>query len=148
VATTTASTAAPSESDESQGGGRKKKLVVVALALLLVGGAAYWFVLRPAPEPPAPEPGEVLALEPAQVNLEGGHYLRIGIALQMTTDVAEELDGSKALDALIDVYTGENVDDVAKSEYREKLREELAERVVELYEDEVMDVYITEFVTQ
>ena len=74
--------------------------------------------------------------------------MRIGIALQMTTDVAEELDGSRALDALIDVYTGENVDDVAKSEYREKLREELAERVVELYEDEVMDVYITEFVTQ
>ena len=45
-----------------------------------------------------PKPGEVVTLEPIQINLAAGHYLRIGIALQLTAK-AHEADGSKALDA-------------------------------------------------
>ena len=57
--------------------------------------------------PPAeqPEPGEVVTLEPIQINLAGGHYLRIGLALQLTAD-AHEADGSKALDATIELFSG------------------------------------------
>ena len=62
--------------------------------------------------------------------------------------MTEEVDGSKALDALINVYTGEKVEGLAEPSRREELREVLVDRVVELYEDEVLDVYITEFVTQ
>lgn len=144
---TTTTTQPPEDGGGKQAGGRKK-VVLVVLALLAIGAGIYWFLLRPAPEPPEPEPGEVLALEAIQVNLEAGHYLRIGIALQMSAEVAEEVDGSKALDALIDVYTGDKVERLAEAEHREQLREVLVERVVELYEDEVLDVYVTEFVTQ
>lgn len=143
----TTTTEPPEGAGPKRAGGRKKVIVLV-LALLAVAGGVYWFLLRPAPEPKEPEPGEVLALEAIQVNLQAGHYLRIGIALQMSAEVVEELDGSKALDALIDVYTGDDVERLAEPKHREELREVLVERVVELYEDEVLDVYVTEFVTQ
>ena len=143
----TMTTSPPEGGATKQGGGRKKILILI-LVVLAVAGGAYWFMLRPAPEPPEPEPGEVLALEAIQVNLEAGHYLRVGIALQMSAEVVEELDGSKALDALIDVYTGERLEPLTEPDRREELRELLVEKVVELYEDEVLDVYVTEFVTQ
>ena len=147
---TTSATTTPSPMQEKvtkPAGGRKKVLVPI-LAVLAIAGGGYWFLLRPAPEPSEPEPGEVLALEAIQVNLKAGHYLRVGIALQMSAEVVEELDGSKALDALIDVYTGEKVAGLAEPERREELRGVLVDRVVKLYVNEVLDVYVTEFVTQ
>jgi flagellar FliL protein len=126
-------------------GGRKKKLVILVL-VLAIAGAAYWFLLRPKPEP-APEPGEVVAMEPIQVNLAGGHYLKIGIALQLTT-TAHEADGSKALDATIELFSGRSMDELTRSESREKIKHELDEELEHLYHGDVMDVYFTDFVTQ
>ncbi len=96
----------------------------------------------------APEPGEVVALEPIQVNLADGHYLRVAIALQATLDVEEEIDGSRALDAAIEVFSGLPVDEVANTKSRNTLKSELKERILELYEGQLMDIYFTEFVTQ
>ena len=78
---------------------------MVSVVLLLAGAAAYWFLLRPDGEAPPPEPGEVVTLEPIQVSLAGGHYLKVGIALQLTADAAEA-EGSKALDATIPQFSG------------------------------------------
>lgn len=138
---------APQVATEGRKGAPRKKLIVAVLLIAVVGGAAYWFVLRPTPEV-APEPGEVVALEPIQVNLADGHYLRVAIALQATLDVEEEVDGSRALDAAIEVFSGLPVDEVANTKSREALRSELEERILELYEGELMDIYFTEFVTQ
>ncbi|WP_459975524.1 flagellar basal body-associated FliL family protein [Nocardioides pyridinolyticus] len=132
---------------EGRKGASRKKLIVAVLLIAVVGGVAYWFLLRPTPEA-APEPGEVVALEPIQVNLADGHYLRVAIALQATLDVEEEVDGSRALDAAIEVFSGLPVDEVANTKSREALRSELEERILELYEGELMDIYFTEFVTQ
>ena len=132
------------EEPERKGG--KKKIVIALVALLAIGGAAYWFVLRPTPEP-KPEPGEVVSLEPIQINLEGGHYLKIGIALQLTT-TAHEADGSKALDATIELFSGESQEQLARKPYRDALKKKLEHRLEEAYEGEVMKVYFTDFVTQ
>lgn len=126
--------------------GGKKKLVIILVAVLAIGGAAYWFVLKPKPVE-APKPGEVVALEPIQVNLAGGHYLKIGIALQLTAK-AKEADGSKALDATIALFSGKSMDELTRTESREKLKKELEKEVEHLYEDEVMGVYFVDFVTQ
>lgn len=125
----------------------RKKLVLAAALALVVPAAAWWFLLKPTPEK-APLPGEVVALEPIQVNLSGGHYLRVGLALQLTTEVVEEVDGSKALDAAIALYSGRPVAEVSEAKKREELKQELTHEIVELYEGELMGIYITEFVTQ
>lgn len=134
------------EEPEKKGGG-KKKLILVLVAVLAIGGAAYWFVLKPKPEP-KPEPGEVVSLEPIQINLEGGHYLKIGIALQLTTTVAHEADGSKALDRTIDLFSGRSMDELTRHESRAKLKKELVKELEHDYHGDVMDVYFTDFVTQ
>ena len=127
-------------------GGRKKVVMIVVL-ILAIGAAAYWFLLRPTAEAKAPEPGEVVRLEPIQVNLSNGNYLKIGIALQLTAD-AEEADGSKALDATIDLFSGRSMDELGRPQVRAKLKKVLEKELEDEYHGEVMGVYFTDFVTQ
>ena len=130
---------------QAPAGRSKKKLIMALVAVLVVGGGGYWFV-RPKPAT-APKPGEVVKLEPIQINLAASHYLRIGIALQLVQG-AEKADGSKALDATIDEFSGlqmGEVNDPAKrAVYKKELEKELGTR----YDGDVMGVYFTEFVTQ
>lgn len=118
---------------------------MILVAVLAIGGGGYWF-LRPQPAAP-PQPGEVVALEPIQINLTAGHYLRVGVALQLVTG-AHEADGSKALDAAIEVFSGVPVTDVNDPTKRKMLREELEKELDHRYHGDVMGVYFTEFVTQ
>ena len=124
----------------------RKKLLLVVVAVLLVGAGAWWFLLRPSP-PEEPKPGAMLPLESTQINLADGHYLKIGIALQLV-EGATEVDGSKALDATIDLFSGQDVADISKEETRKALKRKLATELEERYDGDVMGVYFTEFVTQ
>lgn len=133
---------------EAEQSGSRRKAVVLVAVVALAAGAVWWFMLRPASAEPAPEPGDVVALEAIQVNLADDRYLRIGIALQATTEVEEELEGSKALDATIELFTGQRQEDLARKPYRDKLKKELELALDEAYHGEVMGVYFTDFVTQ
>lgn len=154
----TSPSAVPEPADEggAKKKGGKKKLLIIALVLLLGGGAAYWFLLKPAPpadgaavaEEPAPEPGAVLVVEPISLNLADGHYLRIGLGLQLTADVAEEPDTARALDLAVALFSQRPVAEVTTTEGREALKAELLRQLEEAYEGEVMDVYFTDYVTQ
>lgn len=126
-------------------GGGTKKLVIVLVAVLALGGGGYWF-MRPKPAAP-PKAGEVVKLDAIQVNLAAAHYLRLGLALQLTTK-AKEAEGSKALDAAIGVFSGLPMSEVNDPAKREELKKGLEKKLEHLYEGEVMGVYFTEFVTQ
>lgn len=153
--------AAPESAAEAApaGGGKKKKILLVLVVLLVLGGGAgWWFLMGPGSasaeggevvaEEPAPEPGEVLTIEAISLNLAGGSYLRIGVALQLTADVAHEPDPAVALDHVIALFSGRAVEEVSTTEGREALRAELATRLVEAYHGDVMGVYFTDYVTQ
>jgi flagellar FliL protein len=127
-------------------GGKKKKLIVIGLVLVIAAAAAWWFLLRPS-GPTEPEPGEVMTMEPIQVNLADGHYLRVGIALQLSAD-AHEADGSKALDATIELFSGVDQADLVKVGQRAELKDKLEEKLHDEYHGDVLEVYFTEFVTQ
>lgn len=143
-------TAMPTTDDAEDQGGKKKgkkKLLLVALVIVLLGGGGgYWFLLKPS-GPAKPKPGVVLPLEEQTVNLAGGHYLKVKLALQLTTKAGEEFDGSKALQEVIDVLSGRDVGEVDLAKTRQSLQHELATRIETDYPGEVMDVYLTEFVT-
>jgi len=125
---------------------RRTLLVVVVVVLALAAGA-WWFMIRPAGADEGPKPGEVLQLEPIQVNLEDGHYLKIGVALQ-AVEGAEHVEGSKALDATIELFSGRTMADLADRKKRTHLKELLVEELDHRYHGEVMEVYFTDFVTQ
>lgn len=145
-------TTAPPQAAEPAKKGKAKLLIIVAVVLLLGLGAAYWFLLRPAPDEEKKkevhEAGEIVPLEPVQINLAGGHYLRMSIALQLTTEATHAADGSKALDSTIELFTGRSIEELSNVKERRKLKHELEETVAHDYHEEVMAVYFTEFVTQ
>ncbi|TNM44193.1 flagellar basal body-associated protein FliL [Nocardioides albidus] len=144
--TTTVTAPAATAEDTPRKGGKGRTIGIAVLLLALVGGGAWFFLLKPSGES-GPKPGEVVTLEAIQVNLAGGHYLRLGMALQLT-ESAHEVDGSKALDSAITVFSGLPVGEVNKPEVREALRKQLLHKLEERYHHEVMEVYFTEFVTQ
>lgn len=143
---TTLTRPAEAEAPAEEKGGGRKKLVVIAVVVIAVLAAGWWFFLKPS-GPAVPEPGEVITLEPIQINLADGHYLRIGLALQLSAE-AHEADGSKALDAAIDLFSGADSGALVKSGERQELKAKLQEALHEEYHGDVLGVYFTEFVTQ
>ena len=145
----------PEPPAEPDAGGRSRlKIVVVVLVALLVGAAlaVYLVVLRPDAQArkaaAPPEPGEIVQLEPMNINLDGGTYLRVGLGLQLTADASGEFDVTRAKDAVITLLTGRKVAEVASGEGREAVRAALEEELGAAYDGEVMAVYFTDFVTQ
>lgn len=146
----TVTTMPKTDKDVDKASGRgKKKLIMALVAVLVFAGVAWFLFLKPdSTAGKAPEPGQVLGLQSIQVNLSGGNYLKLGIALQLTMDVKEAPDGSKALDTAIDLFSGRSMVDLVRPGQRDKLKEQLANELQKRYDGEVMDVYFTDFVTQ
>jgi flagellar FliL protein len=142
------------EGEETEAkGGKKKLLVIVAVLLVAVGAGAYFFLFSGSGDAKAapPEKGAVVALDPIAVNLAGGGYLKIGVALQLTADAGEEKpDGSEALDLVISTYSQANPADVVTA--RDALKEALEKKIVDAYKEDgteiVMGIYLTQYVTQ
>ncbi len=130
----------------------KLKLIIIAVVVVaLVGGGGWFFLLKGDGKPkaaPAPEKGIVLPVDPININLTGGHYLKLGFALQLTKKVKESPDPSEALSLAIDQFSGARMDDLSKATDRREALEKLNKAVVKAYPDEVMDVYATTFVMQ
>ena len=146
---------APAAEPEKKKGGKKKLLLIIGAVVLVAGGAAAYLLLGrgggepAAEEEPAPEPGAVVAVEPVSLNLADGHYLRLGFELQLTADVGEEApESGKAVDAAIALFSGRSVSEVSDPAKRVELKAEFLHQLQELYEGEVMDVYLTNYVTQ
>lgn len=157
----TATEAAAVEAPPAKEG--KKKLMILAVIAVLVLGGGYWFLMGPGAASaaegtetnPTAEPeydlGEVMIIDSISINLEGGHYLRLGLGLQLVAGAGGShgaIDPAKALDAAIAQYSGHTTEELADLTFREQLKDELAETLKEAYHEEVVDVYYTDFVTQ
>ena len=150
-----AAAAAPAP-EETPAKSRKKLVVVLVVLLALGGGAGYWFLLGPgagAAEEVVekePEAGEVVDVAPISINLADGHYLRLGMGLQMAKEVSSYGDPktAPALDHAIALFSGRPMAEVASAEGRVALKAELLRLLEESYKGDVIDVYFTEYVTQ
>ena len=132
---------------------KKKKMMIIAGVALVALGGVYKFVLaKPkaaSAAKPAPVPGAVLALDPVNINLADGHYLKLGMTLQETKDAGTEVaDGGKALDTAISLFTGQSVSVISDAKDLAKLKKQLVDGVAKRYDDKVMDIYFTSFVYQ
>jgi flagellar FliL protein len=140
------------EAGKSKLGGRRKKLIAL-VALLAVAGGGYLTLGRGHGAGPA-QPGTVLKLDPLTLNLDGGHYLKLALALQFTKAASggaatgNALDGSKALDLAISQLSNRRVSELNATATREKAKADLLAAVVTAYHHDVMDLYFTEFVMQ
>jgi flagellar FliL protein len=149
-----AKAAAPPEPEKPKRSRKKLFVILAAVLVVLVGGAAYYFLLGPgggphkAAAPPAPKPGAVLTVPSVSLNLADGHYLRLGLGLQLTADVATAPDPAKAIDVAITIFSGHTIAEVSDPATRDGLKAQLKTALAKAYDGEVMDVYLTDYVTQ
>ncbi len=152
---------------KKKGGGKTRLLsIVIGVLIVLIAVGAYWFLMGPGAsaeestdeaaaeevveEEEEVESGGVQVVESVSINLDNGHYLRLGLGLDLSVDAAAhgEIGEAKALDAAIALFTGKTMDELSDGEVREELKEELLHELEELYHGEVIGVYYTDFVTQ
>jgi flagellar FliL protein len=140
----------PEASDAEEKPKSKKKLLLIIglVVVLLGGGGGAYFFLGGGGAPAAPKAGVVLPLDAININLAEGHYLKVGIALQVIEAPAHEPDGSQALDLMISKLSNRTVAELSSAKNREKVKAELLKEIEHAYHDDVMDVYFTEFVMQ
>lgn len=126
-----------------------KKLVIIGVVVALVVCAGlYLTVFKKKGPPPKPVAGAVLVLDPIHVNLADGRYLKMTMALQMTADAEAKPDGSKALDVAVASLSLRQVKDMSTPAQRAAIKTQLTGAIAQKYDKKVMDIYITEFITQ
>jgi flagellar FliL protein len=138
---------ATAATDEVAQKGTKKILIIGLVALLAVGGAAYFFLFSGSAKAAAPVAGTVMTLDPVAVNLAGGGYLKVGVALQLTSTAdSKTMDGAKATDLVISTFSQAQPADVTRA--RDTLKKALEKKIIKAYDGEVMGIYYTDYVTQ
>jgi flagellar FliL protein len=140
----------PVDAGPGAGPARRRRALLVAPVIVLLAGLAFTF-LKPSPAAgaaPEPSPGPIVQLEPVTMNLSGGHFLKLGLALQPTAEAGEEVSGAKALDLAITLFSGRSLEELSSRAGREKAKATLVQNVTKAYEGKVYDVYFTTFVMQ
>jgi flagellar protein FliL len=140
--------AAPVDGEEPKKSKRsKKKLLIIAVVVLALLGAGGYFFLGSS-DKAAPKPGTIVQLDPININLAGGHYLKVGLALQAVQGASHDPEGPRALDIMISTLSNRSVAELSSNPAREKVKAQLLDAIEKAYHHEVMDIYFTEFVMQ
>jgi flagellar FliL protein len=97
--------------------------------------------------------GPILSLDSVTVNLIDGHYLKLGVALQLdvTGDATVAKDqglGAKALDMALSTLERHTMRELIVPATRESIKQNLGLRTCQAYQGAVLTVYFTEFVMQ
>jgi flagellar FliL protein len=163
------------EAGEKKGGSKMMPAAMISIALVaagyFVGGrggggtAATTTVTSVVTvEKEEPEVETIIDLEPVNVNLAGGHYLRVAISIGMAAkhdgeEAKADSHGSKdktvtteptapAADLVLSTFSGKTIEELSTLEGRIAAREMLYEGLKEFYGEEVVTVFFTEFVMQ
>lgn len=126
----------------------KKKLIMIVVGLLVVAGIGYKFL---APKPPyVASGGDIVALDAQTLNLASGHYLKVGVSVQLlkAKATAANFDTAEASELVIEEFSNRAIDTLATNDARKKLTAELLKGLKKVYPEKVWDVFVTQFVTQ
>jgi flagellar FliL protein len=102
---------------------------------------------------PATERGQVLEMDPLTVNLADGHYLKVGIALQLKVGDVASTDkdngtGAQALDMAIAALSPHTMAQLTQASIRDGLKQKLGYDTCMAYKGDALTVYFTDFVMQ
>ncbi len=98
--------------------------------------------------------GPVLELDSKTVNLDGSHFLKIGVSLQLPaksvpdTVKTTENWGSTASQLVLDTFSGRSFAELSDDAVREKLQHQIGNEVCEKTEGKVVTTYFIDFVMQ
>ena len=98
--------------------------------------------------------GPTLDLDSKTMNLDGSHFLKIGISLQLPVGSVPETVkttenwGSMVSQLVIDTFSGRSFAELSQDALREKLQHQIGNEVCQRTEGKVITVYFTDFVMQ
>jgi flagellar protein FliL len=157
------------ESTSPPSGGPKRLITIGALCVLIAaggyvlggrmsGGAQPAGSAIEAPDEDAAPPIEAFVeLDPLNVNLADGHYLRVAVAIGLTDveegdghgdDDAPPIETAPASDLVLSTFLGRRMADLSTVAGRDVARHDLYEGLVDFYGDDIVSVLFTEFVMQ
>jgi flagellar FliL protein len=171
---------ADKKSNDADTGEKKKspvkKILPIVLCLALAGGGYFMGGGGGSAEPATTEPEEVkpyeeiheiVSLDPVNVNLADGHYLRVAVALGLgadehddgavakddghgggTDEDAPSIETAPASDLVLRTFSGLDIAELQSPAGRESAREQLHEQLNKFYGDKIHTVLFTEFVMQ
>ncbi len=140
----------------------KLKIILPVLLLVLIGaGGAYKFLLsgggsakKVAPPKVA---GELLPLTPDfTINLDGGHYGKVSVALEMDGGIPKAAEGAApslkenavVRSVVTNDLTGLTSDELIQRPTREKLLTQILKDLQAKTDEKVTDVFFTDVVVQ
>jgi flagellar FliL protein len=149
---------AAKKSKKDKGGGKSNLVPAIVLAIGIAaggyfmggkGGAATAGAGATTTTEPA---GEIATMDPISVNLADGHFLKVGLGVQLSESAnAEEFPKgpmSKVKDLLISEVGGADMNVLSTNQGREQLKDELTKKAEEEFDGEVLGFYFTDFVMQ
>lgn len=157
--------------EQKKGKGKVVIAVIAVLVLLIVGLVAVFFYATSEPKAQEAQSeqtaatsesnakylriGPIFQLDQFIVNLlsQGGRrYLKVSISLEMTTpNLENELNAKRApvRDIIIDVLTSKSIDDISTTRGKDKLKEEIIQRLNEILVDgKIRNIFLTDMAIQ
>lgn len=157
------------EEPAAEGEGQKKEkgkkgamlpALIVAIAVLaggamaggvIGGGDASEAAEMAEPEPTEtapPQLGAITELDALTLNLSDGHFLKVGVAIEWSPDVVEELPTAPVYDTMIALFGPQTRDELSPVSARDRAKDDLLEDLAEIYGEGIVRLYFTEFVMQ
>lgn len=149
------------EETPKKGGKRVVILAAIIVAIAVLGGGAMagGFLggseeaeASPTPEPTATamELGNVVELDSVTLNLAGddNHFLKLGVAIETDPSVGEEPPTAPVYDVVIDQFSDYTFEQLSEPSFRDSTKEQMLQRLSEIYGSDIVRVYYTEFVMQ
>jgi flagellar protein FliL len=141
--------------------GKLKIILPVLLLVLVGGGGAYKFVLAGGGSgkkaPPPKVAGELLPLTPDfTINLDGGHYGKVSVALEMDGGIPKAAEGAApslkenavVRSIVTNDLTGLTTDELIQRQTREKLLDNILKDLQSQTDEQVTHVFFTDVVVQ
>jgi flagellar protein FliL len=141
--------------------GKLKIILPVLLLVLIGGGGAYKFVLSGGGSgkkaPPPKVAGELLPLAPDfTINLDGGHYGKVSVALEMEGGIPKAAEGAApslkenavVRSIVTNDLTGLTTDELIQRQTREKLLDNILKDLQSQTDEQVTHVFFTDVVVQ
>ena len=96
---------------------------------------------------------QIAQLSDVTLNLSDGHYLKLGLALQLApkatvTDYTSGGAAAKALDLAINDLGTDNYNELLQPSFRAQAKVQLQQQIVAAYQGQVLGIYFTDFIMQ
>lgn len=142
---------------KGKGGGKSNLVPAIVLAVGIAAGGYFMGgsggETASGETTPTTQPaGEIITMDPISVNLADGHFLKVGMGVQLSESAnAEEFPKgpmAKVKDMLIDELAGGDMATLSTKDGKEEVKKELTKRAEKEFEGEVLGFYFTDFVMQ